>query len=81
MNDSLEALPPEIQLDDYLAEHNATIVTTEGSHAVSVHGELELDGHRIPYMPGFTPEKMVGPTKLPCSKPATVAPRATGWKA
>ena len=26
-------------------------------------------------MPGFTPEKMVGPTKLPCSKPATVGPR------
>ncbi|OVE47399.1 helicase-related protein [Chromobacterium violaceum] len=49
MTDTVEALPPEIQLDDYLAAHNATIVTTEGSHAVSVHGELELDGHRIPY--------------------------------
>ncbi|OHX14783.1 RNA helicase [Chromobacterium sphagni] len=49
MTDTIEALPPEIQLDDYLAAHNATIVTTEGSHAVSVHGELELNGQRIPY--------------------------------
>nr|WP_199067782.1 helicase-related protein [Chromobacterium sp. ASV5] len=36
-------------LEDYLAAQRATVVTTEGSHALSVHGELALDGHRIPY--------------------------------
>jgi ATP-dependent RNA helicase SUPV3L1/SUV3 len=49
MNDLTETLPAENALAEYLVQHQATVVTTEGSYALSVHGELQLDGHVIPY--------------------------------
>ncbi|GLS05765.1 hypothetical protein GCM10007860_29220 [Chitiniphilus shinanonensis] len=36
-------------LADYLAAHHATLVTTDNSYAVSVAGEIEVDGLRVPY--------------------------------
>ncbi|TJZ72983.1 helicase-related protein [Chitiniphilus eburneus] len=36
-------------LADYLAAHHATLVTTDNSYAVSVAGEVDVDGLRVPY--------------------------------
>lgn len=39
----------EARLADYLADQRATLVTTEGSYALSVHGEITVEGVTVPY--------------------------------
>ena len=49
MTESLTPSPEISLMNDYLQAHHATLVTTEGCYAVSVHGEIELDGRKIAY--------------------------------
>lgn len=49
MTETYSALPDDVLLDDYLAEHQAALVSTEGSYALSVHGTLHIGDRAIPY--------------------------------
>ncbi|GGY22722.1 helicase-related protein [Paludibacterium paludis] len=49
MTDPFAASPDDIAIDDYLSEHRAALVRAEGSYALSVHGELDIDGLAVPY--------------------------------
>ncbi len=49
MTDTLLETPETSALNDYLQVHQATLVTTEGSYAVSVHGEIVVNKRVVPY--------------------------------
>jgi ATP-dependent RNA helicase SUPV3L1/SUV3 len=49
MTDTLQDLPDTTALHDYLQAHQATIVSTDGSYAVTVHGELRVGKYKVPY--------------------------------
>jgi ATP-dependent RNA helicase SUPV3L1/SUV3 len=49
MTEPLIDTPEILQINNYLQLHHATLVTTDGCYAVSVQGEIELDGRKIAY--------------------------------
>ena len=49
MTDTLTDIADTTALEDYLAEHRAKLVTTEGSYALSVHGEITVGQQQVPY--------------------------------
>jgi ATP-dependent RNA helicase SUPV3L1/SUV3 len=49
MTDTLIDTPELSILTDYLQAHQATLVTTDGSYAVSVHGEIRVGKRMVPY--------------------------------
>ncbi|MBI3144772.1 MAG: RNA helicase, partial [Pseudogulbenkiania sp.] len=49
MTDTLITIADTTALEDYLALHRAKLVTTEGSYALSVHGEIAVGQQRVPY--------------------------------
>lgn len=49
MNDEIQDPFDQSALSDYLEAHRASLVTTDGSYAVSVHGEVQVDGHAVAY--------------------------------
>lgn len=50
MTDTTQLDTPETSLlTDYLQEHRATLVTTDGSYAVSVHGEIKVGKRVVTY--------------------------------
>jgi len=49
MTDILSPSPDALSLADYLQAHQATLVTTDGSYALSVHGEILVGKRVVPY--------------------------------